>query len=384
MAGDLPLAGITVVELGDSVAAPYCGQILGDLGADVIKIERPGVGDPSRQWSAGGWNGLSPAYASLNRNKRSVEVDIKEPAELARLHALIRGRADVFIHNLRPGTAGNFGLDGEALLGSNPRLVYCALGAFGHKGPLSRLPGYDPLMQAFGGIMSVTGEKGRPPVRVGVPMIDCATGMWSAVGILSALNRRHVTGQGGIVDTSLYETALAWMTMLSAANFATGEIPERLGSGTVIAAPYRAFATADAYLVVACANDRLFAKLCRVLGHPEWSDDKRFADNLARVRNRDVLDGLIEAILIAAPRRVWQEKLDEAGIPNAPLQDIAEIHRHPQTAALGMLLDTSTPRLKLMGLPISFDGVRFGVRREPPRLGEHTHEVLGNPEGEEG
>ncbi len=377
MADTLPLAGITVVELGDNAAAPFCGQVLGDLGADVIKIERPGVGDPSRHFAKPDWNGLSPMFAAINRNKRSVVVDIKDPQDLARLHALISDQADVFFHNLRPGTSAKFGLDSESLLKLNPRLVYLELGAFGNRGPLAKAPGYDPLMQAFGGIMSVTGEQGRPPVRVGVPIIDFGAGLWSVIGITSALNRRHTTGKGGVVDVSLYETALAWMSFLSAANMATGEMPARLGSGTVITAPYRAYECADGYLVVAAANDRLYAKLAQALGHPEWSTDAKLNGNIARVQNRDHCDQLIGDIMITAPRAVWREKLDAAGVPNAPLQDIAEVHAHPQTAALGMLLATSNPALKLMGVPVSFDGERPQVRREPAPLGAHTEEVLG-------
>jgi crotonobetainyl-CoA:carnitine CoA-transferase CaiB-like acyl-CoA transferase len=381
MPDPLPLSGITVVELGDNAAAPFCGQILGDLGADVIKIERPGAGDPSRYFAKPDWNGLSPMFAAINRNKRSVVVDIKDPDDLARLHALIRDKADVFFHNLRPGSAGKFGLDSDSLLKLNPRLVYLTLGAFGNSGPLAKAPGYDPLMQAFGGIMSVTGEQGRPPVRVGVPIIDFGAGLWSTVGIIAAINRRHATGKGGVVDVSLYETAMAWMSFLSAANMATGELPERLGSGTVITAPYRAYECADGYLVVAAANDRLYAKLASALGHPEWTTDPRLSGNIARVDNRDYCDTLIGDILKTAPRAVWREKLDAAGVPNAPLQDIAEVHAHPQTAALGMLLETSNPALKLMGLPLMFEGARPQVRREPPAHGAHTEEVLGPKAG---
>lgn len=374
MQSPLPLDGTTVIELGDSAAAPFCGQILADLGAKVIKIERPGGGDPARQWG-NKKQGLSPTFAALNRNKRSAVVDLKNPAELARLHAVIRDRADVFLHNLRPGTAGHFGLDGAALLEANPRLVYCALGAFGNKGPLAKAPGYDPLMQAFGGIMSATGEQGRPPVRVGVSIIDFGAGMWSAIGILAALNRRASTGQGGIVDTSLYETALSWMTLLSADFLASGEKPKRLGSGTVITAPYRAYETSDGHLVVAAPNDRLFAKLAQVLGAPQWTADERFASTQARLRNRDLLDAAIGDIMAGDSRAAWMRKLEEAGVPNAPLQDIEEVHAHPQTAALKMLLDTSFG-MQLMGLPLSFEGRRPGLRSEPPAYGQHTNEVF--------
>ncbi len=372
----LPLTGVSVVELGDNVAAPFCGQILGDLGADVIKIERPGQGDPARHWEVPEWHGYPPSFAALNRNKRSAIVDLKDSAALEQLKQLIN-HADVFLHNLRPGSEVSFGLDGETLLKSNPKLVYCAIGAFGHNGPLAQKPGYDPLMQAFGGIMSVTGEADRAPVRVGVPMIDCSTGMWGVVGILAALKGRELTGNGAIVNASLYESALAFMTLVSALNMATGKTPSRLGSGAQFTAPFRAYSTADGDLVVACANDRLFAKLCAVLEHPEWAEDERMKTNVARVQNRDLVDGLIGDLLGNTPRQEWQTKFDAAGIPNAPLQDIAEVHAHPQTAALGMLVSGKNADINLMGLPLSFNNVRPGVRRDPPLHGEHTSDVFG-------
>lgn len=377
MSNALPLNGITVIELGDSAAAPFCGQILGDLGADVIKIERPG-GDSSRQWSKPTWDGLSPTFAALNRNKRSIVMDITDPDTLDQLRTMVRERADVFLHNLRPGSPAKFGLDGEALLALHPHLVYLAIGAFGNRGPLADRPGYDPLMQAFGGIMSVTGEEGRPPVRVGVSIVDFAAGMWGAIGILAALRARDSSGRGSIVDTSLYETSLSWMTFMSAGHFASGELPARLGSGSNIAAPYRAYEAADGFLVIAAGTDRLFCKLCDALGHPEWSTDARFAANMERVRNRDILDAMVGEVIASASRRDWQERLERVGVPNAPLQNISEVHSHPQTEALGMLLPTAAAGLHLMGLPLSFNGKRPGIRREPPQVGQHTNEVLGN------
>jgi len=373
---ELPLTGVSVVELGDNVAAPFCGQILGDLGADVVKIERPGPGDPARQWEAAEWDGYPPSFAALNRNKRSAVVDLKDPESLLELKNLIR-YSDVFLHNLRPGSENGFGLDGAALLEANPKLVYCALGAFGHRGPLAHHPGYDPLMQAFGGIMSVTGESGGGSVRVGVPMIDCSAGMWAAVGILAALNGRSATGQGSIVNTSLYETSLAFMTLVSAMHMATGRVAGRMGSGAQFTVPFRAYGTADGELILGCANDRLFARLCTVLGHPEWVDDARMRSNVARVQNRGFVDDLIAGVLKVAPRAEWQSRFDAAGIPNAPLQDIAEVHSHAQTDALGMLVQGQASKIRVMGLPLSFNDARPGIRRDPPEHGQHTAEVFG-------
>ncbi|MFO1190534.1 MAG: CoA transferase [Alphaproteobacteria bacterium] len=372
----LPLDGLTVIELGDTAAAPFCGMILADLGADVIKVERPGTGDAARGWGPGEWYGISPPFLAINRNKRSIIVDIKDAQQLARLKDLVRN-ADVFFHNLRPGTAGNFGLDGKSLLKLNPRLIHCTVGAFGRQGPLSRRPGYDPLMQAFGGIMSVTGEQGRPPVRVGVPVVDFGTAHWCAIGILAAINRRHATGKGSIVDASLYETALSWSTILSAVYGATGIVPQRMGSGIPITTPYRAFETADGHLIIACANDRLFVKLCEVLGRPEWATDPRFSVNQARLDHRDLLEGMIQDIVAKAPRATWEERLTAAGIPNAPIQDLAELHTNPQTQALGILQQVPEyPDMQLMGLPLSFDDARPPIRRRPPGYGEHTDEVF--------
>jgi crotonobetainyl-CoA:carnitine CoA-transferase CaiB-like acyl-CoA transferase len=375
----LPLAGVVVIELGHSVAAPFAGQILGDLGAEVIKVEKPGKGDDARGWGPPFAGDDSACFMSLNRNKQSVVVDLKDAGEIDRLHRLIVDRADVVLQNLRPGTAHALGLGAQDLRAEKPGLVYCNLGAFGRKGPLSDRPGYDPLMQAYGGIMSVTGEEGRPPVRVGVSLVDMATGMWAVVGILSALHERTTTGHGREVDVSLYESALAWMTVLVANYSASGELPKRLGSGAVITAPYQAFKTQDGYIVIAAGNGTLFRKMCEALEHPEWADDARFLGNEDRLRNKEVLAVLIEAQLARGTTAHWVVCLEQAGVPCAPIQDTAQVLRDPQTLALDMLQNSARTGLTLMGLPIAFDGERPGLRREPPTLGEHTGAVFGGP-----
>ncbi len=286
MSRPLPLSGITVIELGHSVAAPYAGEILGDLGADVIKIEKAD-GDDARSWAPPYWGSMSATFQSLNRNKRSVVVNLRDAAERASLRSFIIARADVVIQNLRPGLAAELGLDAEALRAAKPALVYCTIGAFGAAGPLKDRPGYDPLMQAFGGLMSVTGEPDQRPVRVGTSIIDMAAGMWSVIGVLAALlQRREPGGVGAAVDTSLYETVLGWMCY-HAANFqASGELPKRQGSGAAMIVPYRGYATKDGFIVIAAGNDKLFALLARVLGHPEWIDDPCFRTNPDRVSNQ--------------------------------------------------------------------------------------------------
>jgi crotonobetainyl-CoA:carnitine CoA-transferase CaiB-like acyl-CoA transferase len=379
MSKPLPLDGITVIELGHSVAAPYAGEILGDLGADVIKIEKAG-GDDARNWAPPYWGDMSSTFQSLNRNKRSAIVDLKNKAEQDALRRLIVERADVVIQNLRPGSAEEFGVDAQSLRALKPNLIYCTIGAFGAKGPLKDRPGYDPLMQAFAGMMSVTGEPDQRPVRVGTSIIDMAAGMWSVIGVISALLQRQSGGQGATIDTSLYETALAWMCY-HAANFqASGELPQRQGSGAAMIVPYRGYATKDGFIVIAAGNDKLFASLAKALGHPEWIGDPRFLTNPDRVNNQGVLYRWIEEIVRERTSREWQEILDAAAVPNAPMQTIAEVIDHPQTKALKMLQPSPDGEITLFGLPISFDGVRPTFRKSPPVLGEHTKEIFGEVE----
>ncbi len=372
----LPLEGVTVIEMGHSVAAPYAGEILGDLGADVIKIEKAD-GDDARKWAPPYWGEMSSTFQSLNRNKRSAIVNLKNPTEQEALRRLIIERADVVIQNLRPGSAEEFGLDAASLRALKPDLIYCTIGAFGANGPLKDRPGYDPLMQAFAGMMSVTGEPDQRPVRVGTSIIDMAAGMWAVIGVFSALLQRKNEGSGSTVDTSLYETALGWMCY-HAANFqASGELPKRQGSGAAMIVPYRGYATKDGFIVIAAGNDKLFASLAKVLGHPEWIDDPRFLTNPDRVKHQEVLYQWIEDIVRERPSREWQAILDAAAVPNAPMQTIAEVLDHPQTKALGMMQQSPLGDISLLGLPISFDGARPGFRIGPPALGEHTAEIFG-------
>jgi crotonobetainyl-CoA:carnitine CoA-transferase CaiB-like acyl-CoA transferase len=369
--GSLPLAGLVVIELGSSVAAPYAGQILGDLGADVIKVEKP-EGDDARAWGPPFWDGASATFQALNRNKQSVVCELRNPAHVAALKQLIAERADVVLQNLRPGQVDALGLGGVPMLAVNRRLVYCNLGAFGRRGPLASRPGYDPLMQAFGGVMSVTGEEGAAPVRVGPSIIDMGTGMWAVIGILAALERRHATGRGTIVDVSLFETAAAMMSLHAAQCLSSGELPRKLGSGTVGIVPYRAYRTADGDVVIAAGNDSLFRKLCDVLGHPEWTQDARFASNPERVRHQRALYAMIEPLVAARPTAAWVAALDAAGVPCAPVQNVQEMLDHPQTRALGLVQAMPRGPVRLVGLPVSFDGERPRPRRAPPALGEHT------------
>lgn len=381
MPGSLPLSDVTVVELGHSVAAPYAGEILGDLGANVIKIEKKD-GDDARKWAPPYWAGMSALFQSLNRNKRSVVVDIRDASQNARLKRLILDQADVVLQNLRPGIATDLRLDAATLCDLKPSLIYCTIGAFGATGPLKNKPGYDPLMQAFAGLMSVTGEPGRNPVRVGTSIIDMAAGMWAVIGVMSALVRRAATGKGAIIDTSLYETALAWMSY-HAANFqASGDLPQRQGSGAGQIVPYRGYATRDGFIVIGAGNDKLFELLCHALGHSEWIADLRFRTNPDRVKNQTVLYHMIEAAVATRTNAEWQQLMDAVGVPAAPMQTIDQVLDHEQTRALGILQRSPDDAISLIGLPLSFDGERPPFRVSPPALGAHTKEILGGIDAE--
>lgn len=375
-----PLAEVVVVELGHSVAAPYAGQILGDLGAEVVKVEKPG-GDDARHWGPPFWEGAAATFQGLNRNKQSVVCELRHPEQRAALRRFILERADVVLQNLRPGHVERLGLGGAELVEARPTLVYCNVGAFGRLGPLAGRPGYDPLMQAFGGIMSVTGAEDAPPVRVGPSIVDMGSGMWAVIGVLAALLRRAVTGRGGVVDVSLFETAAAFMSILATQFLASGELPRKLGSGSAGIVPYRAYRTADGGdLVIAAGNDALFRRLCGVLGREAWTADPRFVTNPDRVRHQDTLYALIEPLVAERTTAEWIAVLDAAGVPCAPVQDVRQMLEHEQTRALGLVQAMPVGALRLLGLPVSFDGERPEPRRAPPALGEHTALLLGGKE----
>ncbi len=369
---DKPLAGITVVELGHSVAAPYAGLILADLGARVIKVESPGSGDYARGWGPPFWHDTASVFHCLNRGKESVVVDFADPRQCDALKSLITEKADAVIQNLRPGILGKFGLTAEALRAEKPSLIWCDIGAFGGTGPLAAKPGYDPLVQASTGIMSVTGEGGRPPVRVGVSLVDMGSGMWAVIGLLSALFARKSGGEGRVVSTSLYETGLAWMTVPLAGYAATGEVRKPYGSGTAEIVPYQAFEASDGWLMIAAGNDNLFRKLCSALGLDALAQDADFATNAVRVVNRERLVPQIAAAVRRYSAEALGRLLDAAGVPNAPLLAVDEVAAHPQTRALDMIARCDNDEIELVGIPLTFDGTRPRVRTPAPVLGEHN------------
>jgi len=375
----LPLEGMTVVEICHSVAGPYAGMILAGLGAELIKVENPDHGDHARGWGPPYWHGTSSVFQCLNRDKLGITCDLGDTGQLRELRQLIIDRADVVIQNLRPGTLERYGLSGEELLREKPSLVFCNLGAYGRCGPLSDKPGYDPLMQAFGGLMSVTGEQGSGPVRIGPAVVDMGSGMWAVIGILAALVRRRTTGGGAVVDTSLFETAVAWMTVPVAAYLASGEIRRPMGSGIAEIVPHQAFATSDGYIMVAAGNDSLFRRLAKELGCEQWADDPRFATNDGRVRHRDGLISAMESIFAEHPTAIWSDRLDEAGVPSAPIQSVDQVVAHAQTQALGIIQQAPGLAMDLVGLPLCFDGRRPPFRRVAPRVGQHNESLELRP-----
>lgn len=370
-----PFHGLVVVELGHSVAAPFTGLILAELGAEVIKVEKAD-GDDARRWGPPFWEGEGAYFQALNRNKQSVVCNLRDAVEVEALRCLIVERADVVIQNLRPGHVQKLGLDAATLRKRKPSLIYCNLGSFGAAGPLKDRPGYDPLMQAFGGIMSTTGESGRPSVRVAPSIVDMGTGMWGVIGVLSALHRRTHTGEGQEVDVSLFETATTWASLLAAQVMASGKEVQKQGSGAPGIAPYKAYATMDGEVVIAAGSDALFKSLCGVLGHPEWASDSRFIDNPNRVANQAVLYGLIDPLIAAQPTAHWVDALEVAGVPCAPVNTIGQVLEHAQTQALDLIHPMPGTSMRFVALPVSFDGQRPRVRSAPPALGAHTQQLL--------
>jgi len=377
MSSTKPLSGITVIEIGHSIAAPYAGMILGELGAEVWKVENPKGGDACRGWGPPFADGAATCFHAVNRAKGGITVDLADPQAAAKLRRLILERADVVIHNLKSGALDRYGLGAVELMQAKPSLVFCNVGAFGAVGPLRDKPGYDPMMQAYSGLMSLLGENGRPPVRVPASIVDLGAGMWSVIGILAALQERGRTGRGGIVDTSLYETGLAWMSILLAAYTADGNIPARHGSGVDMIVPYQAFAASDGWLMVAAGNDNLFRRLVAVLDRPGLAEEPRFASNKDRVVHRHELIPILTDIFATRTRADWAERLEAAGIPNGPINTLDQVVADPQTAALGIIQQRPGSDLRLVGLPLSFDGRRPPFAKAAPALGEDNDAVPG-------
>jgi len=368
----LPLQGLVVVEFSTSVAGPFAGQVLADLGAEVFKVERPDGGDDARHWGPPFVDGVAPVFQTLNRNKHSLAVNLKDERERAALAAFIRDRADIVVQNLRPGLMDTFGLDADSLRAGKPDLIYCNMTAFGPVGPKRMQPGYDPLMQACAGIMSTTGIEGHEPVRVGPSLVDQGSGMWAVIGIMAALIERGRSGQGATIDTSLYETAVGWLPAQIATFLASGKVPGRIGTENAGIAPYKAFEAQGGWLVIAAGNNGLFGRLTGVLGRPDWAQDARFATNPARVENRIALNAAIQQVIATGDRDAWLARLEQAGVPAAPVLALDETLADPQFAALDILQPVPGSDSRLVGLPLHFDGTRPPLRSGHPAVGDRT------------
>jgi crotonobetainyl-CoA:carnitine CoA-transferase CaiB-like acyl-CoA transferase len=370
-----PLNGIKVVEIGQNIAGPYASEILSSLGAEVIKIERPVTGDDARGWGPPFWRGTATTFQAMNHGKKSIALDLKNEKHLASLKELIR-TADVFIQNMRPGSLEELGLGADVLMALNPALIYCSLGAFGHQGPRSLTPGYEPMVQAFSGIFSINGPEDAPPSRVGMQVLDLGTGVWAALGCLAALFRRAQDGKGCTVDASLFETALGWLQVMMAGFQATGKQPARHRSGNPNVVVFQALPTADGEVVVAAANDRLFFKLARAVGHPEWEHTPHFATNPLRVEHKAELIPQLEAAFRQRTSQHWIDALEAAGIPCAPIQDFSQVMADPQTEALDIFQNIPDIDLRVVSLPLSFDKQRPQVKARAPEIGEHTQAYM--------
>ncbi len=373
-----PLAGVAVLDFSRVVAGPYCTMLLGDDGADVVKIERPGAGDDTREWGPPFVGGESAYYLAINRNKRSIAIDLQHPA--GRDLALdLAARADVVVENFRVGTMERLGLGYETLAARNPRLIYCGISGFGPKGPRRDQAGFDLMVQAFGGMMSVTGQPDGPPAKAAVPLLDIATGLTAHGAICAALYGRERTGQGRRIDLSLFATQIGILMNAAGDYLLAGKVMGRMGTAHPSIVPYQSFAARDGYLIIAAPNDRLFARLAQALGHPEWPDDPRFATNAGRVEHRATLVAAIEAATRQRDVAEWVTALEPLGIPATPINTVDRALDDPQVEALELVRAVEHPTagpIRLPGPFVLFDGAAPPIRRTPPLLGEQTDAIL--------
>ena len=381
-----PLDGIRVLDLSRVLAGPFCTQMLADLGAEVIKVERPGVGDETRTWGPpyvkdpdGADTTESAYYLCANRNKRSVTIDFSQPRGVALVKRLLE-RSDVLVENFKVGGLAKFGLGYEQLREEFPGLVYCSITGFGQTGPYAHRPGYDMMAQGVGGLISITGEPDRPPSKVPVAINDVMTGMYTAVALLSALRHRDSTGEGQQVDVGLLDVQVSWLANVASNYLVGGKIPRRLGTAHPNSVPYQVFPTGDGFIIIAANNDGQFERFCRAAGTPELLEDPDFASNALRVRNRDRLISTIEAVTRTRGTDAWMGALESAGVPCAPVNTIDRVFADPQVEARGMQIRMPHPLagedVRLVGSPIRLSATPVSYRRAPPTLGQHTDEVL--------
>jgi crotonobetainyl-CoA:carnitine CoA-transferase CaiB-like acyl-CoA transferase len=373
----LPLDGIKVIEICNVAAGPYCGMLLADMGAEVIKIENPAGGDTLRAWPPL-TEGYSENFASLNRNKRSVVLDLKKGDDVGVVKQLVQG-ASVLLENNRPGVMERLGLGYTAMAALNPRLVYCSISAYGQTGPRAREGGFDLTIQAMSGIMSVTGEPGGAPVKCGVPLADFSAGLYAAFAVTAALREVDATGKGTHLDISMLGTSLAIAALQTSEYFGSGKDPAKLGSAHPRNAPYQAFRCRDGYFGLAAGNDQLWRSVCDVLSAPSLAADARFASTSLRARNQAVLRELIEAKFVTENADVWLQRFSEAGVPCAPINTYSKVLADPQVEHMGWVQPLELPvgvTTRTFGSPIRLGGENLPIRRGPPKLGQDTDEVI--------
>jgi crotonobetainyl-CoA:carnitine CoA-transferase CaiB-like acyl-CoA transferase len=373
-----PLAGLRVLEVTQIMSGPTCGLLLADMGADVIKIEKIPGGDDARGYRDPQVGGVSAPFMMMNRNKRGLALDLKSPRGRALLLKMVKG-ADVLVENFRGGTMDKLGLGYEALKLENPGLIYCAITGYGRTGPYADKGGFDLIAQGFAGLMSITGEAGRPPAKSGSAVSDMNAGILAALGILAAYIHKLKTGEGQVVDTSLSDAALQQTYWHAAVWFATQRSPEPTGSAHILTAPYQAFEASDGWINIGGANQANWERICDVLGHPEWREDARFATNRDRMAHLDVLVDLMNAVVRTRTRAEWQAAFDAAGVPAGPVHTIGEALSHPQTLARGMVVEVEHPQAgatRAIGCPIHFSASPDRSSTPAPLLGQHTREVL--------
>jgi formyl-CoA transferase len=377
-APDLPLSGIRILDLSRILAGPWCTMMLGDLGADVIKVERPGTGDDTRTWGPPFVGGESAYYLCCNRNKKSIVIDLKNPhgAEVVRQLAKV---CDVVVENFTPGLTKRWGLDYETLRALNPRLVYCSITAYGQDGPYRDRPGYDMVLSAVGGLMWITGPQGGEPCKVGVAITDVVTGVHAAGAITAALLRCERCGRGQYIDASLLDVQIACLANIASNYLVAGKEATRWGTAHESIIPYQVFRTQDQPIAIAVANQKLWQNFCELIGRREWIDDPRFATNAQRVANREVLLPLVAEIMAQKNCDAWMELLVAAAIPCGPVNNMQRLFADPQVLHRSMLAEVPHPTigmLRLAGVPIKYSETPASIRRPPPLLGEHTDQIL--------
>jgi crotonobetainyl-CoA:carnitine CoA-transferase CaiB-like acyl-CoA transferase len=372
-----PLQGIRVLDLSRVLAGPYCTMVLGDLGADVIKVEPP-EGDETRAWGPPFAEGESAYYLCVNRNKRGIVINLKSD-EGKKILRDLAAESDVLVENFRPGTLEKFGLDFETLHQLNPKLIYCSITGFGQTGSMRDKPGYDFMIQASGGLMSITGEPEGEPMKTGVAVVDLFAGQNAVIAILAALQARTLTGQGQRLDIALFDSQLGWLANVASNYLISGKLPKRHGNAHANIVPYQSFQASDGWFAIAVGNDRQFARLCEMLAKPDLALDEKFATNSARVQNREILIPVLVSIFKTAPVADWLKKLDEAEIPCGPINNFEQVFSMPNVQEREMLVKMDHPtigKLPLVGSPLKMSDTPVEYRLPPPLMGQHTEEVL--------